>query len=1493
MRRRHALFLPILLAALDIPPAEAQESAPARVPKILVYTVSAGFEHDVVRRGEGGRFALVEEEMIRLGRETGDFEAEITRDAAAFSKTRLAGIDGILFYTTGELPLDAEQREAFFAFVREGGAFVGVHSATDTFYQVPEYGEMIGGWFDGHPWHEKVRIRVEDSSHPATRHLGEAFEITDEIYQFRAPWAREKLHVLLSLDPSAVDLRKSGARRTDDDYAVAWWREWGKGRVFYTSLGHRPEVWKDPRFRKHLAAGISFALRREPRAGRPETGRRSAPLPVAPPGFAVDLLAEMPDIYWPAAVHALPDGSLLVAEDPMDMPGPTDRPIDRILRLVFRPDGGIERTVFAENLFAVFGIEEQDGHVFAMNMPHLTRLRDADGDGVAEEREEILRDLGPPAPGWPGGFNDHIVSGIRFGMDGFLYIAVGDKGIPGATGADGSRVVLRGGGIVRVRPDGTELEVVATGTRNQLDVALDERDRIFTFDNTDDGLGWWTRFAHILPGGFYGYPWDYAKHPERALPCLAEYGGGSPTGGLVYRAAAWPAPFRGSVFFCEWGKGQIRRFEVAPAGAGFRVAHDEDFVTAGGVTSFRPVDICESPGGRFLYVSDWGHGGWQEPVRTGRLFRIRRADDAGPPADPLPPADPRGPASELGDPSFPRRTRAARELARQGGDALPVLAATLAEGDAVAARHALWALSEIRRRSGAGTRARVDSLLAEAAASGDAPTRAEALRVAGTLRLRDMADAVAGGLRDQDPDVMREAALAAARLGDRRVTDALLAALPKAGDRFLRFAMRRAIAAAGDPVRVAAALLHARPADLDEILLAWHDTADAEIVRAAADVASGSGAAHVRAAVLLALAPSHRRAGPWDGKWWGIQPAKKDPPAKTVSWEGTDIIVGAVRRALLDPSPVVAGAAARSVAVMKDATLGPDLEVFWRTRTEPELRIAAAAAFAALRYEGAAPLLAEALENRDVPSAVRQAVVRAAAAIGTAPMVDLLAAAAAGGSLEEEGLVACIGALEKLGAARAAPVLVRRLQDPREGVRGAAIDALGSFGPGEHAGALRQLLGEEAMAARAATALARMRCREAVPELMDLASGGGDEAAAAAAVALCEMPDARALDLYLDRIVSRKPALRAAARTALGTLRDDVRGEIERRHAEGRLPGTVLAEVRRIYAELEPIRRWHVIGPFPRDADAGISGQPVDLAATHTGIDGRKLAWIPVDARASDGFVDLEAIFDPDQDVMAWAFAEVGSGGDREAEAAAGSDDQLSIWVEGRPVHRFDGARAWRVDEDRFTVPLRAGGNGILVRIGQGGGQWAFNLKIGGEGKGPLFEERGTSGAVPGDFRAFAASHAGDAARGRRIFFEEGGPSCIRCHKVAGEGATVGPDLTDVGARYARPELITSVLEPSSRIAEGYRAEVFWLRDGRILEGRVESEQDGVVVLVDPQARTHRLRTADVEERRESSLSAMAEGLVLGLAPGEFADLIAFLESLKGATPGGSAGQRR
>jgi type 1 glutamine amidotransferase len=170
----------------------------------------------------------------------------------------LKKFDLVLFFTTGN-PVTKDELTDLIDWVHKGGAFAGTHCATDTLYDTP-YGALVGAFFDRHPWHQKIKLHVEDPAHPAAKGFKDGDEITDEIYQFKdSPYSREKLHIILSLDNSSIDASKG--KRPDKDYAVAWGQQLDKGRSFYTSLGHRKEVWKDPRFQESLLGGIKWALK--------------------------------------------------------------------------------------------------------------------------------------------------------------------------------------------------------------------------------------------------------------------------------------------------------------------------------------------------------------------------------------------------------------------------------------------------------------------------------------------------------------------------------------------------------------------------------------------------------------------------------------------------------------------------------------------------------------------------------------------------------------------------------------------------------------------------------------------------------------------------------------------------------------------------------------------------------------------------------------------------------------------------------------------------------------------------------------------------------------------------------------------------------------------------------------------------------------------------------------------------------------------------------
>ncbi len=253
------------------------------------------------------------------------------------------------------------------------------------------------------------------------------------------------------------------------------------------------------------------------------------PIPKVPPGFKVELVLQAPDIEAPTALAVAPNGDVYYAEDPMDMSGPPTQNIDKIWML----KGGDpkKKVLIADKMWAVMGLEIVRDTLFVVHPPHVTKIF-LDKEGSATFREDLFTDLGPKVAGVPS-FNDHVPSGIHMGMDGWLYVSIGDKGIPKMTrkekdqgsvhvaegrwrhSKEGNHISLEGGGVIRFRPDGSGLEVFASGTRNHLDVPMDEHDRIFVRDNTDDGLGWNTRLHVSAAWWVYGLSVGVQASPQR------------------------------------------------------------------------------------------------------------------------------------------------------------------------------------------------------------------------------------------------------------------------------------------------------------------------------------------------------------------------------------------------------------------------------------------------------------------------------------------------------------------------------------------------------------------------------------------------------------------------------------------------------------------------------------------------------------------------------------------------------------------------------------------------------------------------------------------------------------------------------------------------------------------------------------------------------------------------------------------------------------------
>jgi glucose/arabinose dehydrogenase len=244
----------------------------------------------------------------------------------------------------------------------------------------------------------------------------------------------------------------------------------------------------------------------------------------------------------------------------------------------------------------------------------LVVFEDKNNDGVADgPSQPLIENVSSPKFVQSRG-TDHATNGIRMGIDGWIYIAAGDFGFYNAVDREGTKLTLHGGGIVRVRPNGKEMELYTHGTRNIYDVAIDPYMNIFTRDNTNDGGGWNIRFSHHIQSGEYGYPLLFKNFTEEIIPGLVDVGGGSGTGSLFMDEPTWPDKYNHVPMMADWGNSQLYIHRVTADGASF-TQKDEEFIKLNQIT-----DLDVDGSGR-LYLSAWDGAGYSGSPDKGFIVR--------------------------------------------------------------------------------------------------------------------------------------------------------------------------------------------------------------------------------------------------------------------------------------------------------------------------------------------------------------------------------------------------------------------------------------------------------------------------------------------------------------------------------------------------------------------------------------------------------------------------------------------------------------------------------------------------------------------------------------------------------------------------------------------------------------------------------------------------------------------------------------------------------
>ena len=241
---RIGLLLSCALALLGPASAQAQTTVggacdQARSGRVLVFSETTGFRHDSIPTGRDAICRAAGRDGIAV---------DWSEDSAVFTADTLARYDAVVFLSTTGDPLDGAQQAAFEDYIRKGGGFAGVHAASDTEYEWPWYGGLVGAYFKSHPAIQEKTVEVSDRKHPSTASLPQRWRRTDEWYSFRSN-PRGDVHVLATLEAGEMGV----------DHPIAWCHDYDGGRAWYTGGGHTKASYGEAAFRRHLLGGIKWA----------------------------------------------------------------------------------------------------------------------------------------------------------------------------------------------------------------------------------------------------------------------------------------------------------------------------------------------------------------------------------------------------------------------------------------------------------------------------------------------------------------------------------------------------------------------------------------------------------------------------------------------------------------------------------------------------------------------------------------------------------------------------------------------------------------------------------------------------------------------------------------------------------------------------------------------------------------------------------------------------------------------------------------------------------------------------------------------------------------------------------------------------------------------------------------------------------------------------------------------------------------------------------
>ncbi|MCC7042359.1 MAG: c-type cytochrome [Acidobacteria bacterium] len=625
----------------------------------------------------------------------------------------------------------------------------------------------------------------------------------------------------------------------------------------------------------------------------------------APAGFTVTAFAGPPVANYPTCVTATHDGVVFVCVD-RNGSLQSDPGMGYVLRVVDREQDGRadEYTVFA-TMDSPRGAVFDGDTLYVSHPPFVTAHRDTNGDGIADEQRTLVRGLGF---GLDFRGADHTTNGLEMGIDGWLYVAVGDYGFVKATGADGHEIQLRGGGNVRVRPDGSDLEIYTRGTRNDYDLAIDPYLNLFARGNTNDGGGFDIRMYHFVAGTTFGYPSLFRNFSDEVVPPIADYGTGSGTGMLYVHDAGLPAPFGDALYSVDWGRNAIFRHPVRRKGATFTV-EQEEFLTVP-----RPNDMAVD-GRSNLYVASWAGGQFRYAGdNVGYIVRLTHERATPAASGDLERATDLRLVELMASANLVNSRAAQAVLLRRGrsADRVSLLEARAGSGPLYGRVAAMFTLKQIAGSEAAPALVRL---------AADPAVRAFALRALADRRgeLAGVPEALfVDALSSADPRVQIEGITGLRRMGAVAAAAAILP-LTASPDAVVSNVAINAMAALGAVEAPLAALKgpsDAVAAGALRVLQLVHQPA---VVTGLVAALSDNPAPARRAGILRALARLANRDGVWRGtlaEWWGTRPDTTGPYYDPVAWDESARIRAVLTNALLQSA--TAGAQADTDRLITD-----------------------------------------------------------------------------------------------------------------------------------------------------------------------------------------------------------------------------------------------------------------------------------------------------------------------------------------------------------------------------------------------------------------------------------------------------------------------------------------------------------------------------------------------------------------------------------------------